>query len=238
MTRRNIWFSGIKDGIPICLGYFAVSFAFGIQAKLIGITAFQALTMSATNLTSAGQFAALGIIAANSSYFEMALTQIIINLRYCLMSCAIAQKLKPETPFLHRLGVAYGVTDEIFGVSVCKEEKLSPFYSYGLMTVAIPGWCFGTYLGVISGNFLPENIISALGIALYGMFIAVVVPAAKKDNSILKVVICAMIVSTLFYFTPILKEISSGFQIIIITLLIAGIAAWIFPVKEGDSVAS
>lgn len=237
MTRRDIWLSGIRDGIPIFLGYFAVSFAFGIQAKLIGITAFEAATMSATNLTSAGQFAALGVIVASSSYFEMALTQLIINLRYCLMSCAISQKLEPGTSLVHRFGIAYGVTDEIFGLSILKEGKLNPFYSYGLMTAAIPGWTLGTFLGVASGNFLPENIISALGIALYGMFIAVVVPGAQKDKSVLKVVICTLIVSTIFHFSPVLKELSSGTQIIIVTLLIAGIAAWIFPVKEGDPVA-
>lgn len=226
------WKNGIKDGIPICFGYFAVSFTFGILAKNAGLTPLQAVVMSATNLTSAGQFAALGLIGASSTYFEMAVTQFILNIRYSLMSCSISQKLDSKKAFLHRFLIAFGVTDEIFGVSVCKSNKLNPFYTYGLMSVSIPGWVLGTYVGVMSGNILPERIISALGIAIYGMFLAVIIPPAK-DNKILSwLILLSMIISLLFARIPIFRYISPGFKIIILTILIAGIAAFLFPIKR------
>lgn len=234
MTRLQEWKCGVRDGLPICFGYFAVSFAFGIQAGAVGLTALEAALMSLTNVTSAGQFAALGIIAAGSSYLEMAFTQLVINLRYCLMSCALSQKLKSGTSSVHRFGIAYGVTDEIFGVSMCREKNLNPFYAYGLISIAVPGWVLGTFFGVISGSLLPQNVISALGIAIYGMFIAIIIPTAKKDKHVLYVILAAVVMSTLFYFMPFLQSISSGFQIILITLLIAGLAAWLFPRDEEE----
>ena len=155
MTRKQYFLSGLKDGMPICFGYFAVSFAFGIQAAGIGLSVFEASVLSALNVTSAGQFAALAIIASGASLIELAFTQLIINLRYFLMSCALSQKLSPSLPLGHRLGIAYGMTDEIFAVSVSQREPLSPFYSYGLIAVAIPGWVLGTALGAAAGNILP-----------------------------------------------------------------------------------
>lgn len=224
--------SGIKDGIPIFLGYLAVSFAFGIQASKIGLTVFQAGLMSFTNFTSTGQFASLTIIAAGGTIGELAFSQFVINLRYLLMSCTLSQKLKDNTPFYHRFPVAFGISDEIFAASVTKSGELSPFYSYGLMSAAITGWTLGTVLGVVSGDFLPGNIISALGIAIYGMFVAIIIPQTKKEKSVLSVVISAMIMSCLMYYIPYLSEISAGFRIIIITIVISVIAALLFPVKE------
>ena len=145
---------GLQDGIPIGLGYFAVSFTFGIMAIQSGLTSWQAVLISLTNLTSAGQFAGIGIIAAGGSLWEMALTQLVINLRYCLMSCALSQKIDPEAPLIHRFFIAYGVTDEIFGVTVCKGGKLSPFYSYGVIFISVFGWVFGT--------FHPDSVLSLL----------------------------------------------------------------------------
>lgn len=232
LNRIGEYKSGIKDGIPIFLGYLAVSFAFGIQASAIGLTAFQAGVMSFTNLTSAGQFAALATVATGASYVEMAFTQFVLNLRYLLMSCALSQKLDEKAPFFHRFIIAFGVTDEIFGVSVCRDKALSPFYSYGLMSVAIPGWTLGTVLGVVSGNFLPQAVINALGIAIYGMFLAVIIPESKKDKKVLLVVLCSMLLSCCFYYLPYLKEISSGFRIIIITIVVSAAAALLFPRKE------
>lgn len=232
MNRLGEYKSGIKDGIPIFLGYLAVSFAFGIQASAINLTALQAGVMSFTNLTSAGQFAALATIAAGGSYLEMAFTQLVLNLRYLLMSCSLSQKLKQDTPFYHRFLIAYGVTDEIFGVSVCRNKALTPFYSYGLMSAAIPGWTIGTVLGVVSGNFLPKEITYALGIAIYGMFIAIIIPSSKKDKAVLGVVISVMLLSCVFYYLPYLKEISSGLRIIIITIIVSTAAALLFPRKE------
>ncbi|SMD00507.1 AzlC family ABC transporter permease [Sporomusa malonica] len=226
------WKNGIKDGIPICLGYFAVSFTFGIMAKNAGLTPFQAVFMSVTNLTSAGQFAALGLIGVSSTYIEMAVTQLILNLRYCLMSCSISQKLDSQKAFLHRFLVAYGVTDEIFGVSVCKNGTLNPFYNYGLMSAAVPGWTFGTLLGVLSGSILPERIISALSIAIYSMFLAIIFPPARGNKLLACIILISMLMSLLFAKLPVFSHISAGFKIIILTLLIAGIAALLFPIKE------
>ncbi len=173
---------GLKDGIPIGLGYFAVSFTFGMMAVSGGLGTGQAVLISLTNLTSAGQFAGLDIMIAGGSYWEMALTQLIINLRYCLMSFSLAQKLKRDVPWAHRYVVAFGVTDEIFGVSASQEGRVSPYYNYGAMCVAIPGWTLGTLVGGISGNLLPAFMVSALSVAIYGMFLAVVIPPAKKKQ--------------------------------------------------------
>lgn len=232
--QRNLqqFRAGIKDGVPIGLGYLAVSFSFGIMAKSAGIPTLAAVVMSFTNLTSAGQFAALGIIAGGAPYMEMAVAQLIINLRYCLMSCSLSQKLHPDMPFFHRFLIAYGVTDEIFGVSVCREGRLSPFYSYGLICVAVPGWTLGTLLGAVSGDLLPAKLLSALGVALYGMFLAVVIPPARTSRVLAGVVLVSMAASLLFSLIPVLSGISSGFKIIILTVLIAGAAAALFPVQE------
>lgn len=228
----NSWKRGFIDGIPIALGYIAVSFTFGIAAKNAGLTVLQAVLMSATNLTSAGQFAALGLIGASTSYIEMAFTQLIINLRYCLMSCSLSQKLNNESAFLHRFLIATGITDEIFGVSVCTEGKLNPFYAYGVISIAMPGWVFGTFLGVVSGSILPERLLSALGVALYGMFLAVIIPPAKGNKIISGLILISMVFSLIFTKLPLLCTISSGFRIIILTILIAGAAAFLFPIKE------
>lgn len=228
------WKNGLKHGIPIGLGYLAVSFTFGIMARNAGLTPWQAVVMSATNVTSAGQFAALGLIGASSSYFEMAVTQFILNIRYCLMSCALSQKLDSNAAFSHRFLVAFGVTDEIFGVSVCQKDRLHPFYNYGLMSAAIPGWVFGTFLGVFSGSLLPERVISALSIAIYGMFLAVIIPPARESKILSCLIAGSMFMSLLFARIPAFSHISSGFKIIILTVLLAGIAAFLFPVKDTE----
>ena len=198
---------GLKDGVPIGLGYFAVSFAFGMMAVSGGLTVWQAVLISLTNLTSAGQFAGLDIMIMGGTYWEMALTQLVINLRYCLMSFSLAQKLERNASWGHRLVVAFGVTDEIFGISASQEGRLNPYYNYGAMCMGIPGWTLGTLLGAVSGNILPAFIISALSVAIYGMFLAVIIPPAKKNRAVLGVVISAMTVSTLFACLPVLKKV-------------------------------
>lgn len=223
---------GIQDGIPIGLGYFAVSFTFGMMAVSGGLTAWQAVLISLTNLTSAGQFAGLGIIVAGGSMWEMALTQLVINLRYCLMSFSLSQKLEKNISTGHRLAVAFGVTDEIFGVSASQEGRLSPWYNYGVMSMAIPGWTLGTLVGAVLGNVLPGFLVSALNVAIYGMFLAVIIPPAKKNKSVLGVVIGAMAISTVFAVVPVLNKVSSGFVIIITTLIVAGLAAHFSPIPE------
>ncbi len=230
--RKTEFRAGIMDGIPIALGYLAVSFTFGIMAGDAGLTVWEAVVLSLTNLTSAGQFAGLGVIQAGASFAEMALTELVINLRYCLMSCSLSQKLSRNMPFFHRFFMAYGVTDEIFGVSVLRQGTLSPWYSYGLMCAAVPGWTFGTFLGTLSGSLLPQRLLSALGVALYGMFLAVILPPARKNRVLMGIILVSMAASLLFAKLPVLGQISSGFKIIILTVLIAGGAAFLFPVKE------
>ena len=211
-NRKMDFAAGIQDGIPICLGYIAVSFTFGIMAKNAGLSTWEAVLISLTNLTSAGQFAGLSLITASASYFEMAFTQLIINLRYSLMSCALSQKID--------------------NVSVSRPGRITPWYSYGVMALAAPGWTLGTFLGVVSGNILPDRIVSALSVALYGMFIAIIIPPARDNRIIGTIVLISMAASFLFTKAPMLCQISSGFRIIILTILIAGIAAYFFPVKE------
>ena len=235
MEQKGKWFvRGIKDGVPIGLGYLAVSFTLGIASRKAGLTSIQAALMSLTNLTSAGEFAALSLITSQAAYAEMAFTQLIINLRYCLMSCALSQKIDPRAGIGHRFLVAFGVTDEIFGVSVASSGRLSPFYSYGLMSAAIPGWTIGTYVGVVSGEILPGRVLSAMSVALYAMFIAVIIPPCKENRIIAGIIVTAMAASTAMAYLPWVREISSGMRIIILTILIAGAAAILFPIKEGE----
>lgn len=228
------WNKGIKDGLPIAIGYMTVSFSFGILAKQAGLNPFEAIIMSATNLTSAGQFAGLTMMVGAASLIEVALAQLIINSRYFLMSFALSQKIAPCTPLSQRMIMAYGITDEIFGVSMAAPGKLNPYYTFGIMSIAVPGWALGTLFGVISGNILPPRLVSALSIALYGMLIAVIIPPAKGDKKILGLIVLSMFLSFIFTVMPVLKFISGGVKIIILTILIAGIAAFLFPVKENE----
>lgn len=235
MNNFTLFKRGFKNGIPIFLGYLAVSFTFGIAARNSGLSSLQAILISATNLTSAGQFAALGVIAASSGYIEMALTQLVVNLRYCLMSSSLSQRFDPEMKSHHRYLISFGVTDEIFGVSSAYErENVPPAYCYGLIAAAFPGWVLGTALGCLSGDILPASVLSALGVALYGMFIAIIVPPTKNNKVLLGVVVISMLLSLVFAVTPILKGISSGFRVIILTLVIASAAAYFFPIKDEE----
>lgn len=231
--HKNHFLGGMRDGIPIALGYFAVSFTLGIACRNIGLSAFDSTLMSFTNLTSAGEFAALGIMAAGSSYWEMALSQLVINLRYMLMSCSLSQKMAPDTPMYHRLLVGYGVTDEIFGISVNVPGRLDPFYVYGAVSIASPAWALGTLFGVVLGNVLPARIVTALSVALYGMFIAIIVPPARKDRLLGMLILASMVLSWIFARVPLFDGISGGMKIIILTVLVSGVAAFLFPVDRG-----
>jgi len=223
--------AGLKAGVLIGLGYFTVSFAFGMQALSSGLTVLQSVLISLTNLTSAGQFAALPIIA-NGSYFEMVLTQFIINLRYALMSCALSQKLDKTVNNLDRFLMAFGITDEIFGVDATKDGKITAGFHYAVMLPSMAGWVSGTALGAICGNIMPAAITSAMGIALYAMFAAIILPPAYKNKAIGICIIVTIIASYVFSIAPVLKEITSGFKIIILTIVISGAAALIAPVEE------
>jgi predicted branched-subunit amino acid permease len=222
---------GCKNAIPICLGYIAVSFAFGIEASKIGMTTFQAAMTSLLNVTSAGQFSALEVIARNGSFVELAILQFIINLRYMLMSTALSQKLDGVNT-LNRLGISYGVTDEIFAVSIFKKDKLYPMFSYGLILTSVFGWVFGTILGAVAGQVLPQILVSSLGLAIYGMFIAIIIPDTRVKKPVAVVVVAAMVMSCVFTYAPVLKMISGGFRIIIVTIVVAALAAIAAPVEE------
>lgn len=224
--------AGLRDGIPIAAGYFSVSFTFGMLAVQDGISPFHAVLISLLNLTSAGQFAGLTVIVSGASLLEMALTQLVINIRYALMSVSLSQKLDSSVKTFQRMLIAYGNTDEIFAVASSKPGSVGSRYMYGLIFLPVLGWVGGTLTGAVASTLLPAAVISALGVALYGMFIAIVVPVAKESREVLIVVGAALVFSTAFYYLPVLQEISSGFTIIICTVAAAGIGAVLFPVKE------
>lgn len=225
---------GMRDGVPVMLGYLAVSFSFGILARESGLSVWQAVLMSMTNLTSAGQFASLSVISAAGSYIELALSQLIINLRYCLMSCSLSQKIDPQARLAHRFLMAYGNTDEVFALSASVKGALSPYYTYGLICVAMPGWTVGTLLGAAAGNVLPERMLSALGVALYAMFCAIIVPPAKENRVLRRIILLAMAASCVFAVAPVLRGISSGMRVIMLTVAISALAAKLAPVKEAE----
>lgn len=232
--QHQVYRKGMKDGIPVALGYFVVSITIGIAARTANLTPAQATVMSLTNLTSAGQFASFAVIAAGAPYVEMVISQLVINLRYCLMSCALSQKVDPRLPFYHRLIMSFGITDEIFGLSISQNGRLSPWYTYGAMSVAIPGWTLGTLLGILSTGMMPQKLLSAMNMALYGMFIAIFMPAARENKILLPIIFLSMVLSAGFHRLPWFNFISSGMKIIILTLVISMGAALLFPVKEEE----
>ncbi|MBQ9766701.1 MAG: AzlC family ABC transporter permease [Lachnospiraceae bacterium] len=233
------WFlKGMRHGVPIGLGYFAVAFTLGITAKNVGLTPIQSALMSFTMHASAGEFAVMTVIAAGSGYLEMAITQLVINLRYLLMSCALSQKVSEKLWYPHRFFVSYFITDEIFGISSTVDGYLNPWYTYGAASVASPGWVLGTFLGAVVGNILPANVASAMNVALYGMFLAIIIPPARKNKVIAVIVVASMVASTLLTFLADaiadVITLSSGMRILILTVLIAGIAAYVHPVEEKE----
>lgn len=223
---------GIKDGIPIALGYFSVSIAFGLMAAEAGCTWFEAMLISVTNLTSAGQFAGVTVLAHMGTYLEMALTQVVINSRYSLMAISLSQKVNSRFKGIWRVILGFAITDEIFAVAIGQEGEISRRYFAGLAIIPIIGWTSGTVVGAILGNIMPQIITSALGVALYGMFIAVVVPKARENFHVLATVIIAIIISTALHYIPIFSGISAGFAIIICAVLASIVGAILFPVKE------
>lgn len=231
-THRQEFVRGIKNGVPIALGYLAVAFTLGIVAKKAGITAFQAGLTSFGLHASAGEYICFTLIAANAGILEMVIMEAVANARYLLMSCALSQKIPSDTPIWKRLIMGYFVTDEIFGVSMAAPGKLDAYYTFGLIAVASPAWILGTVLGVILGNFLPISIVSALSVGLYGMFIVVIISPAKKDKIVAVLIIISFIASFGFNKIPIFSHISSGVKIIILTVVIALATAILFPVKE------
>ena len=236
MKDKGKWFvRGMRDGIPIGLGYFAVAIALGITAMANRISAAEIGVMSILNLTSAGQAAAVSMLGLGTTYAELGFTQLVINLRYLLMSCSLSQKISPKTSLAHRFLIGYGVTDELFGIAMAVPGQLSPYYSYGALLVAAPSWALGSVVGALAGSVVPPRVSSALGVALYAMFLAVVLPPARKSRVIAGVVGVSMAASAgLQYLCRVLSItwLTEGFRIILLTILIAGVAALLFPVRE------
>lgn len=232
--KMKDFFAGVKDGMPVCIGYFSVSFGFGAMAVAQGLTIWQAILISASNLTSAGQFAGLTVIAAGAAMLEMILTQIVINSRYSLMSLAIGQRLGPHVGTGQRLLAAFFNTDEVFALGMARGKALTTAYFVGAGVISAIGWTGGTAMGAVAGSLLPQSVRMALGVMLYGMFIAIVVPQAKEEKPILISVIFALILSCLFAWVPVLDRVSDGLAIVLCTVAAAAACAVLFPVKEEE----
>ncbi|MBQ9946377.1 MAG: AzlC family ABC transporter permease [Clostridia bacterium] len=233
-TNKAAIRQGLKDGLPIGFGYFAVAFSLGVTAKNAGLSAFQGFLASVLCSASAGEYVAFTLIAANASYIEVALATFVANARYMLMSCALSQKASPDMPYIHRPLSAIYITDELFGISIARKGFFDPFYHYGASLTAVPLWAIGTALGVIAGNILPLSVVSALSVALYGMFMAVFIPPAKKDKIIACLVVISFALSYIASILPVISEIAEGTRTIILTVIIAGAAALLFPRKEEE----
>lgn len=231
--RRKEFLDGMRAGMPVCVGYFSVSFGFGAMAVAQGLSVWYAILISATNLTSAGQFAGLTVIAAGATLIELILTQLVINSRYALMSLALGQKFGPSVGVGKRLPAAFFNTDEVFALGMARRGKLTASYFLGAGTVAAIGWTGGTAMGALAGSVLPVSVRAALGVMLYGMFIAIVVPQAKEEKPLLLSVLLALGFSCVFTWIPGLKEVSAGLAIVICTVAAAAICAWLRPVDEG-----
>ncbi len=225
---------GVKDSIPIALGYLSVAFSVGIEASSAGLTPFQAALLSLLNVTSAGEAAGISIISAGGSYIEMAMAQLIINLRYSLMSLSLSQKMDKSFSLFHRFILSFAVTDEIFAAAAGKPGQINRRFMYGLIILPILFWTAGTFLGAAAGQILPPSVENALGIALYSMFIAIVIPPASKNKGILFAAAGAAALSCAVYYIPVLKFISSGFSVIICSVIAAFAAAVLFPVPDPD----
>ena len=232
--KNKVFLEGMRDGLPIGLGYFAVAFSLGIVARNAGLTPFQGFIASFFCVASAGEYALITTIAADAGYLEAAIITLVANARYLLMSTALSQRFSPDEKIRHRLLVSYDITDELFGIAIAREGYLEPMYSYGAFAVAIPGWALGTSFGIIMGNLLPALIVRALGVALYGMFLAIIIPPAKKDKIVGVLVVISFAASFVLSRLPVTSAWSEGTRTILLTLLIAGVAAALFPKKEEE----
>ncbi len=233
--RGSEYRAGVNRGLPVGMGYFSVSFGFGAMAVSQGLGAWDAALISLTNMTSAGQFAGLTVIVAAASLWEMVLTQLIINSRYALMSLALSQRMGQRIGLLPRLLIAFFNTDEIFALAMSRTEPLTLPYMLGLGTLPILGWTGGTLCGGLAGSVLPVSIRGALGVMLYGMFVAIVVPPARQEKPVLAVVTLAVVLSCLFSWTPGLKDVSAGISIVICTVAAAAVCAVLFPVADEEA---
>ncbi len=234
MNNKSVFLNGAAAGIPIGLGYFAVAFSLGIVARRAGLSPFQGFISSFLNRASAGEYALYTAAEQLATYIEVALIIFVVNARYMLMSCALSQRISENTAFAHRFLVAFGITDEIFGISIAQKGFLNPFYTYGALMVAAPLWSAGTACGIIAGNILPVSVVNALSVALYGMFLAIIIPPAKKNMTIASGVVVSFALSWAFSVLPFVKNLSGGNRTIILTVVISAVIAYLKPVKTEE----
>lgn len=234
-THHKALREGFRDGIPIGLGYFAVSFSLGVAARNSGLNAFQGFLASLLNNASAGEYAGFTVIDADAPYLEIILMTLIANARYLLMSCALSQKFSSETPLIHRLLIGFDVTDEIFGITIARPGNLNPCYTYGAILIAMPCWAIGTALGVTAGNLLPLRVVSALSVALFGMFLAVIIPPARKDKIVAFLIPMCFLASFAAGKLPGISQLSDGSRTILLTVALSVAAALLFPVKDEEA---
>lgn len=225
---------GFRDGIPIGLGYFVVAFSLGIAARDAGLTPQEGFVASLLNNASAGEYAAFTLMAANATYLEMAMVTLITNARYLLMSTALSQRFSPATGILHRVLVGFDVTDELFGIAIARPGMVDPYYSYGAFVPALSGWSTGTALGIAVGNVLPDRAVSALSVALFGMFLAIVIPPARESRVVAGCVIVSFVASLAFTVLPLVSTWSAGTRTIVLTVAISSLAALLFPVSDDE----
>ena len=230
--------AGMRDGFPIGLGYFAVGFSLGIMARSVGLTAFQGFMASLLNNASAGEYAGFSLIGAHASYLEMALMILVTNARYLLMSTALSQKFSPDTPFFHRFLIGFEVTDEVFGLAISRPGPVRPAYLYGAFIFTLSGWSLGTAAGILAGNVLPLRVVGALSVAIYGMFLAAIIPQGRRDRVVAVLIAVSFAASCLCSYLPFVRGLSEGSRTILLTLLLAGAAAFFFPVKDEETEAA
>lgn len=233
--NKTAYFEGMRDSIPIGLGYLAVAFSLGIMARKVGLTPFQGFLASLLNNASAGEYAGFTMIGAGASLLETAFIILIANARYLLMSCSLSQRMSPTLSIWHRIMVAFVLTDEFFGIAIAREGNLNPYYSYGAITFATPCWAFGTMFGVIAGNILPANVVSALSVALYGMFIAIIIPPAKGNKVIAGLITVCFAASYILSRLSVLDFMSDGTKTILLTVVLSAGAAILFPKNNEES---
>ena len=234
MMKKREFIRGLRDGFPVCLGYFSVSVAFGMTAVLSGMPLWAAVLISLTNLTSAGQFAGTNLLIAGGTMAELAVTTLIIKIRYFLMSHSVSQKVERQMSIPKRLAVSFGITDEIFAVSMQHPGALTGADMAGLILTPVLGWTGGTLAGAAATSVMPEALSNALVIALYGMFIAIIIPPARERKSVLFTVLLAVAGSLLFAYVPQLQHFSGGWSVIVITVAVSAVAAWLFPITEEE----
>lgn len=225
---------GVKDGVPIALAYLAVSFSLGIAAKNVGFTPWQGFVVSTLCAASAGEYIGFTMVAAGATLMETAIATLITNARYLLMSCAMSQRTDPKMPFFHRIFIGQFITDELFGIAIARKGMINPFYSYGAFLVAIPAWSFGTALGVVAGNIMQISLASAFSVALYGMFIAIIIAPARKDKAVALVVVASFILSSVGAYLPLFAGIAEGTKTMVVTVAVATVAAILFPHNDEE----